>query len=247
MKNIYILTFILTILIVFSRSFASENDITNSDNSWIYDYTALISQKNGFVTFTTLKDASGNLIEKVTMNIKNKSMVNESFEYVRKLPIGNIVVDSINPYTRKAYHEFSPYLSMNNGLVQNFNLSNFRKDTQNFAYLNDGAWVFHGKYEGIEIMTFNGKTTEAQKFSFYGNRPTDMQHCIEGQEGKISAEVWYIKGIDRYVKQVVNTYHCAIGGQGFHFDEETYLLSSIKNDSNFQAIKSNERISEPTK
>lgn len=223
------LIFLLIIRVDFN--FAAETGASNIDSEWIYNYSSDTNKKYGVVTFTVLKNESGGLVEKINFDTKKMPMVSEVFQFERDLPLGNIVVDFINPNTRRGYHEFSPYLIKNKASAQDADISRFKVSTINGQYLYDGSWMFNGKIDKVETIDFQGKPTEATKFIFYGIRPTDMQHCIEGQEGKISAEVWYVKGIDRYVKQIIKRNHCFVGGHAIELDQETYILSSFKNNN----------------
>ena len=221
------------LVISFNCIYAAETSSSNIDSEWIYNYSSDTNKKYGLVTFTVVKNELGGLVEKINFDTKKMPMVSEAFQFERDLPLGNIVVDFINPNTRRGYHEFSPYLIKNKASAQDADISRFKVSTLNGQYLYDGSWMFNGKIDKVETIEFQGKPTEATKFVFYGIRPTDMQHCIEGQEGKVSAEVWYVKGVDRYVKQIIKRNHCFVGGHAIELDQETYTLSSFKNNNAF--------------
>ena len=225
--------FCLIFLLISSLDFnyAAETSISNIDSEWIYNYSSDTNKKYGVVTFTVVKNELGGLVEKINFDTKRIPMVSDVFQNERDLPLGNIVVDFINPNSRRGYHEFSPYLMRNKVTAQDADVSRFKVSTLHGQYLYDGSWIFNGKIDKVETIEFQGKSTEATKFVFYGIRPTDMQHCIEGHEGKISAEVWYVKGVDRYVKQIIKRNHCFFAGYAIELDQETYTLSSFKNNN----------------
>ncbi len=239
----YFLNICLIVLIGVNCAIADTGSDLKPENEWIYDYSSKISKKVGLVRFSIFKNKDGNLLEKASYDLQDNNFNRkEAFVYERPLPIGNIVVDSVHPLSLRAYHEFSPYLLLNGDSSQKLDSSSFKKSTPRFSYLDDSGWLFSGQYVGIEKIKFGEREYEASKFKFYGSRPTYLAHCRQGQEGEISSEVWYVKGIDRYVKQVVNTFHCRIAGPGFHLDEEIYQL--LPNSSVLAAINEKESLKE---
>jgi hypothetical protein len=84
--------------ISFNCIYAAETSTSNIDSEWIYNYSSDTNKKYGVVTFTVVKNELGGLVEKVNFDTKKMPMISDVFQFERDLPLGNIVVDFINPF-----------------------------------------------------------------------------------------------------------------------------------------------------
>ena len=78
---------------------------------------------------------------------------------------------------------------------------------------------------GNEIIQVDGKNIDAVKVIKSGQRPTGPGGCMQGQPGIIKIESWFGKETNRFVKQIVNQFHCSID-TGKILSRETYELIS---------------------
>ena len=92
-----------------------------------------------------------------------------------------------------------------------------------FSYHHDQAWTFSSELVGNELVGVNGRQINASKFVLNGFRPTGPGNCMQGQPGRIRIQSWYSEESLRYIKQIVQEFHCVIEPNRM-LSQETYEL-----------------------
>jgi hypothetical protein len=212
---------ILYLLLLFSWSISAET-IPNKKWQWIYKYEMQDLNGNktheGKVYFNLINEGE-KLVESAFYEVKGEISQNR-FESLHQIQNGNFLYDVINPFNRQAFLQFSPFLKK-----EEMNFSNKFPKTQFpvFSYHHDQAWTFSSELVGNESVRVNGRQINASKFVLNGFRPTGPGNCMQGQPGRIRIQSWYSEESPRYIKQIVQEFHCVIEPNRM-LSQETYEL-----------------------
>jgi len=215
--------------LIFFLTHAAYGDEYLVENSfWKYKYENQDHNgnivHNGSVVFTAKKL---NDIYYEWINFDETGEINSNkFETKNKIYFGNVLYDIANEQNRQVFLQFSPYLIANRSrsiiLDNQFPKTNFPV----YSYHNHISWSYSSEIIGNETIQIQGKNIDTTKVILSGQRPTGPGGCMQGQPGIIKIESWYAKSSSRFVKQIVNQFHCSIDS-GKLLSKETYeLLSS---------------------
>ena len=241
-KKIFLLAFFLTNLTY------AENYLTDN-SSWKYSYLNEDHNGNivhkGFATFTAKKE-NENFYELANFD-ETGELSSNKFDTKNKLFLGNMLYDVVNEQNRQVFLQFSPYLISNSSksviLDNKFPKTHFPV----YSYHNQYSWTYSSEIIGNEVIQLQGKSIETTKVILNGQRPTGPGGCMQGQPGIIKIESWYSKNSNRYVKQIINQFHCSID-QGKLLSKETYeLIASTdtpKEEKNIQIPNQKEQLIE---
>jgi len=209
------------------------------------------------------QDHNGNIVHKGSVVFTVKNIDNTFYEWVsfdetgeinsnkfetkNKIFFGNILYDITNEQNRQVFLQFSPYLIANKSrsvvLDSKFPKTSFPV----YSYHNHFSWSYSAEIIGNEIILVQGKNIDAIKVVLSGQRPTGPGGCMQGQPGIIKIESWFSKEANRFVKQIVNQFHCSIDS-GKLLSRETYeLISSSdlpKEEINIQTPNQKQRLIE---
>ncbi len=216
MKIIFYIT-----LLFFSWKINAETNL-NKKWQWIYKYEMQDLNGNrtheGKVYFNLINE-NEKLIESAFYELKGEISQNR-FESIHNIQNGNFLYDVTNPFNRQAFLQFSPFLKKGE-----INSSNKFPQTRFpvFSYHNDQAWTFSSELVGNELITVNEREFNTSKFVLNGFRPTGPGHCMQGQPGRIVIQSWYSEESLRYVKQIIQEFHCVIEPNRM-LSQETYEL-----------------------
>ena len=178
---------------------------------------------NGSVVFTA-KKLNDIYYEWISFD-ETGEIYSNKFETKNRIYFGNALYDIINEQNRQTFLQFSPYLIANRSrsivLDSQFPKTNFPV----YSYHNHISWSYKAIINGNEIIQVQGKNIDTVKVTLNGQRPTGPGGCMQGQPGIIKIESWYAKESSRFVKQIVNQFHCSID-TGKLLSKETYELVS---------------------
>jgi len=153
----------------------------------------------------------------------------------------------VNEQNRQLFLQFAPYLIANKSrsvvLDNKFPKTSFPV----YSYHNHISWTYSAEIIGNETIQIQGKNIETVKVLLSGQRPTGPGGCMQGQPGIIKIESWFAKESNRFVKQIVNQFHCSIDS-GKLLSRETYELVSSsdfqKEEKNIQSLNQKQRLIE---
>ena len=209
------------------------------------------------------QDHNGNIVHKGSVVFTVKNIDNTFYEWVsfdetgeinsnkfdtkNKIFSGNVLYNLVNEQNRQVFLQFSPYLIANKlrsvVLDSKFPKTSFPV----YSHHNHISWSYSSEIIGNEIIQVHGKHIDAVKVILSGQRPTGPGGCMQGQPGIIKIESWYTKESSRFVKQIVNQFHCSID-TGKLLSRETYeLISSSdlpKEEINIQTPNQKQRLIE---
>ena len=231
----------------YGATYGDEYLIENS--FWNYKYENQDHNGNivhsGFVVFTAKKL---NDIYYEWINFDESGEIHSNkFETKNKIYFGNALYDIVNEQNRQVFLQFSPYLIANRSrsivLDSQFPKTNFPV----YSHHNHISWSYSAEIKGNEVIQVQGKNIDTVKVTLNGQRPTGPGGCMQGQPGIIKIESWYAKESSRFVKQIVNQFHCAID-TGKLLSKETYELVSSsdipKEEKNVQPLNQKQRLTE---
>ena len=222
-----------------------------SDNSfWKYKYENEDHNGNivhkGSVIFRAKKD--NDIFYELTSFDETGEISSNKFDSKNKLFFGNILYDLVNEQNRQTFLQFSPFLIANSSrsviLENKFPKTSFPV----YSFHNHISWTYFAEIRGNEITQIQGKNIETVKVIMNGMRPTGPGGCMQGQPGIIKIESWFSKESSRYVKQIVNQFHCSID-QGKLLSKETYELVSSselskEEEEKIQSLNQKQRLAE---
>jgi hypothetical protein len=216
---------------------------------WKYKYENQDHNGNivhkGSVVFT-VKNIDNTFYEWVSFD-ETGEIYSNKFETKNKIFLGNVLYDIANEQNRQVFLQFSPYLIANKSrsvvLDSKFPKTSFPV----YSYHNHFSWSYSAEIIGNEIILVQGKNIDVIKVVLSGQRPTGPGGCMQGQPGIIKIESWFSKEANRFVKQIVNQFHCSID-TGKLLSRETYeLISSSdlpKEEINIQTPNQKQRLIE---
>jgi hypothetical protein len=207
--------------------FLYAEDYLPENAFWKYKYENQDHNGNivhkGSVVFT-VKNIDNTFYELVSFDETGEISSNK-FDTKNKIFSGNILYDIVNEQNRQVFLQFSPYLIANKSrsvvLDSKFPKTNFPV----YSHHNHISWSYSAEIIGNEIIQVHGKNIDAVKVILSGQRPTGPGGCMQGQPGIIKIESWFGKEFSRFVKQIVNQFHCSID-TGKILSRETYELIS---------------------
>jgi hypothetical protein len=207
--------------------FLYAEDYLPENAFWKYKYENQDHNGNivhkGSVVFT-VKNIDNTFYELVSFDETGEINSNK-FDTKNKIFSGNILYDIVNEQNRQVFLQFSPYLIANKSrsvvLDSKFPKTSFPV----YSYHNHISWSYSAEIIGNEIIQVHGKNIDAVKVILSGQRPTGPGGCMQGQPGIIKIESWFGKETSRFVKQIVNQFHCSID-TGKILSRETYELIS---------------------
>lgn len=236
-------------LIFFTSHTAYSNEYLIENSFWKYKYENQDHNgnivHNGSVVFT-IKKIDNTFYELISFDETGEISSNK-FHTKNKISLGNVLYDIVNEQNRQVFLQFSPYLIVNTSskiiLDNKFPKTNFPV----YSYHNHISWNYSSEVVGEEIIQNQGKNIDTVKVVLIGQRPTGPGGCMQGQPGIIKIESWYSKESDRFVRQIVNQFHCSIDA-GKLLSKETYDLVSYsgikKNENNIQALDEKQKLIE---
>ena len=196
--------------------------IATSDESkkWAYSYTKHLGDNNsehnrqGTIIFSMKQDKEYGVYD----------LNNDKFEQIRDVPKADEVVSFHHPHTSETFYDLLPYLNANNNFDEISDVKKININVPASASLHDYSWQLKMKKIGLEKITINGKDFEAYKIAINGERPTMPGNCTGNMDGIIKANIWYAKGIKRYIRQEINIFSCRFGGSESLRSAEVYEL-----------------------
>ncbi|QDC80697.1 SHOCT domain-containing protein [Candidatus Methylopumilus universalis] len=215
------------VLMLCVNHFLYAEDYLPENAFWKYKYENQDHNGNivhkGSVVFT-VKNIDNTFYELVSFDETGEINSNK-FDTKNKIFSGNILYDIVNEQNRQVFLQFSPYLIANKSrsvvLDSKFPKTSFPV----YSYHNHISWSYSAEIIGNEIIQVHGKNIDAVKVILSGQRPTGPGGCMQGQPGIIKIESWFGKETSRFVKQIVNQFHCSID-TGKILSRETYELIS---------------------
>jgi hypothetical protein len=236
-------------LIFFIARAAYGNEYLAENSFWKYKYENQDHNgnivHNGSVVFTA-KKLNDIYYEWVSFDETGEINSNK-FETKNKIFLGNVLYDIVNEQNRQVFLQFSPYLIANKSrsvvLDNKFPKTSFPV----YSYHNHISWSYSAEIIGNEIIQVQGKNIDTVKVVLSGQRPTGPGGCMQGQPGIIKIESWFAKESNRFVKQIVNQFHCSIDS-GKLLSRETYeLISSndfLKEEKYIQPLNQKQKLIE---
>jgi len=239
--------FLALIFFITHAAYGDEYFVENS--FWKYKYENQDHNGNithtGSVTFTVKK--LNDIYYELTSFDETGDIHSNKFETKNKISLDNTLYDIVNEQNRQLFLQFSPYLIANKSrsvvLDNKFPKTSFPV----YSYHNHISWSYVAEIVGNETIQIQGKSTDTVKVILSGQRPTGPGGCMQGQPGIIKIESWYAKESSRFVKQVVNQFHCAID-TGKLLSKETYELVSsndiLKEEKYIQPLNQKQKLIE---
>lgn len=237
------------VLIFFMARTVYGNEYLPENSFWKYKYENQDHNgnivHNGSVVFT-VKKLNDIYYEWVSFDETGEINSNK-FDTKYKLFLGNVLYDIVNEQNRQVFLQFSPYLIANKSRSITLDNKVPKTNFPVYSYHNHISWNYSTEVVGNETIQVQGKNIETVKVFLSGQRPTGPGGCMQGQPGIIKIESWFAKESGRFVKQIVNQFHCSIDS-GKLLSRETYeLISSSdfpREEKNIQIPNQRQRLVE---